>query len=428
MVSSSANGEIGADHATERFDVVISGASGSGLALAIALSQGGGGELAVAVVDRSPAASVNAKSDIRAYALSAGAKEMLETLGIWADVARDAEPVTKIEITDSSLDAGIRPVVLTYDNLTTDGQPASFIVPSAILLAALRRHALEAPGLSIREGEEAVATMLDEGGRAVVLASGRRLSGKLVVAAEGRGSRLREAMGIKIVSWSYRQAGIVTVVAHERPHNGVAVQHFLPAGPFAILPMTGQRSCITWSEEEKEAARILALDDAQFLAEVERRFGGRLGTLSLTAAGAAGRQSWPLGMHLARSYVGERFALLGDAAHGVHPIAGQGLNLGLRDAAALAEVILDSARLGLDFGNLARLERYERWRRFDSVVSTAAFDGLNRLFSNDSTILRAARDVGLGLVDRLPALKQLFVAEAAGLTGELPRLMRGEAA
>ena len=232
----------------------------------------------------------------------------------------------------------------------------------------------------------------------------------------------RAPFGIKSVRWGYDQTGIVTIVAHERPHGGRAVQHFLPAGPFAILPLTGNRSCITWSEDAGEAARILALDDAAFLDEVDLRFGGRLGGIQL----AGPRQSWPLELHLARSYAAPRLAVIGDAAHSVHPIAGQGLNLGLRDSAALVEVIADAARLGLDIGSAAVLERYEQWRRFDSTVSAIAFDGLNRLFSSDNAMLRAARDAGLGLVDRSPVLKQAFVKEASGLSGELPKLLRGE--
>jgi 2-octaprenyl-6-methoxyphenol hydroxylase len=248
-------------------------------------------------------------------------------------------------------------------------------------------------------------------------------SASLLIAADGRNSPLRGMAGIKSVGRSYPQMGIVTTVAHAKPHNGHAVQHFLPGGPFAILPLPGNRACITWTEEAGEARRILALDDAEFLDEVDKRFGGKLGTISL----AGPRQSWPLELHLARSYIAPRFSVVGDAAHVVHPIAGQGLNLALRDAAALTEAIIDAARLGLDLGSAQALERYERWRRFDAAMSTAAFDGLNVLFSNDSTLLRAARDVGLGLVDRSPMLKQLFVAEAAGITGDVPRLLRGEA-
>ena len=216
----------------------------------------------------------------------------------------------------------------------------------------------------------------------------------------------------------------MTNVAHERPHNGVATQHFLPAGPFAILPLPGNRSCITWTEDAEAARTILALDDGAFLAEVDRRFGGRLGGLRL----AGGRRSWPLAMHLARSYTRPRFALIGDAAHGVHPIAGQGLNIALRDVAALAECVADAARAGFDPGDTTALERYERWRRFDATLSTATFDALNRLFSSDIALLRSTRELGLGIVDRLPALKRLLVTEAAGLTGELPRLLRGQAA
>jgi 2-octaprenyl-6-methoxyphenol hydroxylase len=226
------------------------------------------------------------------------------------------------------------------------------------------------------------------------------------------------------VRWSYPQVGIVTTVRHAEPHHGRAVQHFLPAGPFAILPLTNNRSCITWTEKAEVARAILARDDAGFLAEVEKRFDYRLGAVTL----AGPRASWPLDMHVARALVADRFALIGDAAHGVHPIAGQGLNLGLRDVAALTEVVADAARLGLDIGSAAVLERYERWRRLDAAVSAATFDALNRLFSNDSTLLRSARDFGLGLVERMPALKQLFVTEAAGLTGEVPKLLRGEAA
>jgi 2-octaprenyl-6-methoxyphenol hydroxylase len=242
------------------------------------------------------------------------------------------------------------------------------------------------------------------------------------VAADGRTSRLREAAGIGVVGWTYAQVGIVATVGHKRPHRGRAVQHFLPSGPFAILPLPGNRACITWTEEEQEGRRIAALDDAGFLVEVEKRFGFRLGEIELLGL----RGLWPLEMHLARALAAPRLALIGDAAHVVHPIAGQGLNLGLRDVAALTEVVADAARLGLDIGSAIVLARYERWRRTDAAISAAAFDGLNRLFSNDWAVLRTARSAGLGIVERLPALKQFFVAEAAGLTGEVPKLLRGE--
>jgi 2-octaprenyl-6-methoxyphenol hydroxylase len=348
---------------------------------------------------------------------------MLQALGAWSPVAPHAQPVRRIEITDSRLDDGIRPIVLTYDNVLEDGEPATHIVPASEIVSALALRVADFLAIDRITPGEITQSEIDAAGLKLTLADGRILKTRVLVSAEGRQSSLRDKAGIKLIGWSYDQTGIVTWVAHERPHDATAVQHFLPAGPFAILPLTGNRSCITWSEESSEAARILALDDAAFRDEVDKRFGGRLGEITLIG----GRQSWPLSMHLARAYVADRLALIGDAAHGVHPIAGQGLNLALRDAAALAEVLIDAARLGLDIGNAEVLTRYERWRRFDSAVSTATFDGLNRLFSSDNTVMRAVRDAGLGLVDRMPAIKQMFVTEAAGLSGDLPRLLRGEA-
>ena len=407
---------------TPRFDVVISGASFGGLALACGLSRALGLDFKIALIDRVAQSAAAPKADSRASALSAASKRMLEVLDIWPLVADVAEPVTGIEITDSTLETGVRPVLLTYDNVTADGEPATYIVPNSALQAALRRGVESSSSLELITPAEAIDFASNESGIEVTLADGGAIAASLLVAAEGRRSRLREAAGIKVVGWSYPQTGIVVTVRHDRPHGGRAVQHFLPSGPFAILPLTGNRSCITWTEDAVEAKRILALDDADFLAEVDKRFGGRLGALSLDGP----RQSWPLEMHLARRYVGPRFALIGDAAHGVHPIAGQGLNLAFRDVAALVEVLSDAIRLGFDAGDAQALVRYERWRRFDSTISAATFDGLNRLFSNDRALIRSGRDFGLGLVDRMPMLKRFFVGEAAGLTGELPRLLKGE--
>jgi 2-octaprenyl-6-methoxyphenol hydroxylase len=413
-----------AEPVEDRFDVVVSGASFAGLALARALSLGFGADARICVIDRVAELRMPA-ADPRAFALSAASKRMLDALGVWPRLADDAQPVAEIEITDSSLDAGVRPVLLTYDNVVDGAEPASFIVPAALLARALEAIVAADPNVELLVPAEAASFRSGAAGVEISLADRRSIRAAVLVAAEGRRSALRDAAGIKIVTWSYGQTGIVTTIGHDRPHNGRAVQHFLPAGPFAILPLKsrdGHRSCITWTEEASEAERILALNDAAFLGEVEKRVGGRLGALTL----AGSRRSWPLEMHLARSYVAPRFVVIGDAAHVVHPIAGQGLNLALRDVAALAEVLADAARLGLDLGNWESLKSYERWRRFDSALSAATFDGLNRLFSNDWALVRAARDFGLGLVDRTPSLKQLFVAEAAGLSGELPRLLRGE--
>jgi 2-octaprenyl-6-methoxyphenol hydroxylase len=407
---------------TERHDIVIAGGGTTGLALACALADALGPQVRIAVVDRAQFTASAGPGDARAFALSAGSKHMLSALAVWPAIAEHAQPVTAIDITDSSLEDAFRPVLVSYDNSVEAGEPATYIIEHQRLHAALVDAAARRASIALLGGAAADGFAADEHGATVHLSGGRSLRAPLLVAADGRGSQLRAAAGIRIVRWSYPQVGIVTTVRHELAHGGRAGQHFLPGGPFAILPLTGNRSCITWTEEANRAREILALDDAGFLSEVEKRFDYRLGAIAL----AGPRGAWPLDMHLARAMVANRFALVGDAAHGVHPIAGQGLNLGLRDVAALAEVIADAARLGLDIGSLAALERYERWRRLDSALSAATFDALNRLFSNDWTVLRTARDFGLGLVERLPALKQLFVAEAAGLTGVVPKLLRGE--
>jgi len=406
----------------QRFDIVIGGGGMAGLALACALADALGPQLAVAVVDRAPLGPSAGSRDIRASALSAGSKRLLEALGVWSALAEHAQPVTAIDITDSSLDDAFRPVLLSYDNTLDGGEPGTFIVENHHVHDALIAAACRRPSVELRDGHAVDGFETGEHGVTIALSGGASLRTPLLVAADGRGSRLREAAGIRIVRWTYPQLGIVTIVRHAKPHAARAVQHFLPSGPFAILPLPGNRSCITWTEEEARAREILALDDAGFRAEVEKRFDYRLGEIALDGP----RGGWPLDVHLARALVANRFALVGDAAHGVHPIAGQGLNLAFRDVAALTEVVADAARLGLDVGSLAVLERYERWRRLDSALSAATFDALNRLFSNDSTVLRTARDFGLGLVERMPALKQFFVAEAAGLTGDVPKLLRGE--
>ena len=336
-------------------------------------------------------------------------------------MAAEAQPVSGIDITDSALTDAIRPILLSYDTAVDDGEPGMWIVPASALHRAVAAAVADAGGIARISGA-AIGLASDTAGSTVTLAGGGSVRAGLVVACDGRQSPLRDAAGIKTVNWRYAQTGIVTTVRHERPHGGRAIQHFLPGGPFAILPLTGNRSCVTWTEEEGEAQRLLALDDADFLAALEQRFGHRLGALEL----AGPRAGWPLAMHLARELVAPRFALVGDAVRGVHPIAGQGLNLGLRDVAALSECVVDAVRVGLDVGDATALERYARWRRFDGAASAAAFSALNTLFSQDNALLRSVRDAGLGVVDRLPGLKRVLVGEAAGLSGEVPRLLRGE--
>jgi 2-octaprenyl-6-methoxyphenol hydroxylase len=409
-------------HTFDRYDVVIAGSGLVGLALARALALGLGPAARVAIVTRDALSPQQAFTDSRATALSAASVRMLDQLGVWNAARSNAQPVAAIDITDSSLEAGLRPILLSYNNDVGGGEPASVIIPNAHLAAALRDAVLATPQIVVLQGAAVKDYRAQTDSTTVTLEDGHVLTTRLLIAADGARSKLREMAGIKTVNWGHDQIGITTAISHDRPHEGRAVQHFLPGGPFAMLPLIGNRTCITWSEEKQLAQRLLALDDAAFLSEIEQRVGGRLGTLALDGP----RQSWPLQTAMARAFIAPRFALVGDAAHNVHPIAGQGLNLGLRDVAALAEVLVDQARLGLDIGATQPLARYERWRRFDTTTSAAGFDALNRMFSTSGALPRAAREFGLGLVNRMPGLKQRLVAEAAGTSGDLPKLLRGQ--
>jgi len=405
----------------QRIDVLIGGAGFAGLALAIALRQGLGPSFSVTVAD--PALTGAAK-DARASAIVAAARRLFETIGVWQEV--EAQPILDMVVTDSRLSDVVRPVFLTFEGDVGPGEPFAHMIENAALLAALVEKAKD-EGVTLRTA--AVAGFAFTNDRVSVrLSDGDTLAARLLIAADGARSAIRERAGIASHGFSYGQSAIVATVAHERDHRGRAEEHFLPAGPFAILPLkydpsVGHRSSIVWTEQAHEAARIVALPDAEFHAELERRFGLHLGEIKVVGP----RRVHPLGLSVARTFIADRLALVGDAAHVIHPIAGQGLNMGLKDVAALAEVIVDAARLGLDPGSLAVLERYQRWRRFDTVAMGVATDGLNRLFSNQSDVLRFVRDLGLGVVDRLPALKHLFIREAAGLVGEVPKLLRGEA-
>jgi 2-octaprenyl-6-methoxyphenol hydroxylase len=410
--------------ANENFDLAVGGGSFVGLALALGLAKSAPGAFRIAVVERMPPeVARNGAFDGRAVALTAAAKALLDALVLWRDIAADAQPVAGIDITDSALETPLRSVLLQFEP-SEDGQPTAFIIENARLRQALFTAAEACPDITVIAPDAIGDLEVTEGRATLALASGRALSASLAVAADGQNSALRGMAGIKLVRWESGQAAITGTIAHEQPHDGRAVQHFLPSGPFAMLPMTGNRSSIVWTERKEAAQQIMALGEAGMIAEIEQRAGGRLGRLSLPGRLA----SYPLAMTLARAYVRPRVALAGDAAHGLHWIAGQGLNHGLKDAAALTEVLVDAARLGLDIGDLAVLERYERWRRFDSATSAATAAALNLLFSRENTPLRMVRQFGLGLVDRLPPLKSALVREAAGLTGTLPKLLQGRLA
>jgi 2-octaprenyl-6-methoxyphenol hydroxylase len=399
-------------------DLVIGGAGFAGLALAIALRQGLGDSFAVTVVD--PALGAAQSKDPRASAIAAAARRLFEAIEVWQPVEANAQPILDMVVTDSKLDDAVRPTFLTFGGEVEEGEPFAHMIENRHLIDALVKKAKEL-GIELRAGSVSgfkhAANAIEVG-----LVDGETISARLLVGADGARSQIRETAGIASHGWIYDQSAIVTTVTHEREHNGRAEEHFLPAGPFAILPLTGKRVSIVWTETKNEAERIVALPDAEFHAELEKRFGLHLGDLEVVGA----RRAFPLGLFTAREFIAERLALVGDAAHIIHPIAGQGLNMGLRDVAALAEAIADAARLGLDIGAPDVLERYQRWRRFDTMTMGVATDGLNRLFSNSSDVLRLARDVGLGLVERIPALKRVFIREAAGFTGDVPKLLRGE--
>ena len=395
-------------------DVLIVGGGPVGGTLACALSAAGMEVIAVDHAD--PAAGLDAGFDGRASSIALGSQRMLDALGLWAGMEPHAAPIRHIRVSE-----GGSPLFLHYDERDTGGPPFGYMVENRFIRKALfdRIPTLD----TVRFLAPARVDGLERSASGVEarLADGRRISARLVVGADGRASGVRAGAGIRVTGWPYRQTAIVCTVAHERPHDSVAREHFLPTGPFAVLPLPGNRSSIVWTESKDLAPAIMALDEDEFLAELERRFGDTLGRLTVVGP----RWSYPLSLQHAETAIALRLALVGDAAHAMHPIAGQGLNMGLRDAAALTEVLAEARRLGLDIGADTVLERFQRWRRFDNTLMLAMTDGLNRLFSNTIGPVRLARGLGLAAVNRMPPLKRLIVRSAMGLAGRLPRLMQG---
>lgn len=408
-------------------DILVVGGGLVGLALAQAL---GGAGLRAVVVDREmPAVSAADRSDGRASAIAWGSAQVLRAIGLWDGLAAHAQPIRDIRVSD-----GASLLFVHYDHrnagLTSDGQPAplGFIIENRFIRRVLYGALADNAGVTLLAPCELQSLAREPGRVEAVLADGRRVRANVAVACDGRESPQRVAAGIGVARWRYSQTGIVCSITHEEPHQGIAHERFLPAGPFAVLPLPDaedgtHRSSIVWTERADLAPSMLALPDDAFAAEIQLRFGDSLGRVGI----AGSRWSYPLGLLHAERYIAPRLALAGDAAHSIHPIAGQGLNLGLRDVAALAECLVDSARLGLDIGASEALERYERWRRVDTLMLVGVTDALNRLFSNDVPPVRLIRDLGLGLVDRVPPLKRVFMRHAMGMLGELPRLVRGEA-
>jgi 2-octaprenyl-6-methoxyphenol hydroxylase len=403
------------------YDVLIAGAGITGMALATAL-KATLGDLTIGVCD--PALAQPRQSG-RAFAVTAGPRRMLAALGIWPGLAARAQPIREMVVTDSLTGDRVRPVFLNFSGELAPGEPFAHMVSGDALIAALDTACRN---LGVVFETTAVATMQAASNRfEFAFATGARGRTRLLVAADGARSPLREKAGLGLIGWTYQQSGIVATVQHARDHGGRAEEHFLPAGPFAMLPLCddqgrGVLSSIVWTERTAEAQRLLALSAADFMSELENRFGHRLGAIALLEQ----PHSFPLSLQIARQFVGPRLALIGDAAHVIHPIAGQGLNLGLRDVAALAEIVAEQARLGLDIGAPDLLQRYQQARRFDCVVMAAVTDQLNRLFSNDCRPLRLLRDFGLNVVDRMPGLKAFFINEAAGIQQPHAKLLRGE--
>ena len=417
-----------------RFDLAVVGAGLNGSLLALAAGEAG---LETALIDRVPLkALTEAGFDGRTTAIAYTSQRLFKAIGVWDELAPRAEPILDIRISDAGHDGRASRLFLHFDHREAaedehDAAPMGWIVENRFLRAALLRRLQACPHVELVAPDEALDTERRPDKVEIKLKSGRTLAARLVASAEGRFGTMREDAGIGARAWSYGQIAIVLVARHERPHRGVAQEKFLPGGPFAILPMTDgeptdgnpgeHRSSIVWTEKADIARRVLELDAPRFQAEFARRFGDYLGRVEPIGP----RWSFPLGLVHAERYVDERMVLVGDAAHGIHPIAGQGYNLGVRDIAALVETLVDAKRLGLDIGAADTLERYARWRRADNFTMVAATDLLNRLFSNDIKPLRLVRDIGLAAVNRVPPLRRFFVRHAMGMVGDLPKLIRG---
>lgn len=401
-------------------DIVIVGGGLNGPVLALALASIG---QSVIVIDALPLKTREKTGfDGRSYALALASSRLMQGIGVWDALKDTAQPMLDIKVTDGRAGEGPSPFFMHFDHSEIEEGPMGFMVEDRHLRPVLLNALKKTKGVQQLNQCKVIAQETDPSGVTVTLDKGKTLRTRLLVGCDGRASGTADRAGIKRTGWPYDQTALVCALDHELPHNGVAHQFFMPSGPLAILPLSGNRSSIVWSETTENAARINALSDEEYLDVLRPRFGSFLGQINLTGA----RFTYPLSLSLATALVAPRVALVGDAAHGVHPIAGQGLNAGMRDIAALAEVIADAARRGEDIGSDAALARYQTWRRFDNTTLALATDAFNKLFSNDNPILRATRDIGMGVIGSMPGLRRRFIREAAGLTGDLPRLLKGQ--
>jgi len=402
-------------------DILIVGGGLNGPALALALAQTG---FSVTVIDALPQAKLQDESfDGRGYALALASQRLLQQVGVWQHVGdANAQPMLEIKVTDGHAGQGPSPFFMHFDHAEIEDGPMGYMVEDRFLRRALIAAMEAEPKITLLNQRRVEAQQVDASGVTVTLDGGDTLRGRLLVGSDGRKSGTATRAGIKRSGWEYGQTALVCAIEHEKPHHGIAHQFFMPPGPLAILPLPGNRSSIVWSESTDTATAIQALDDANYIEALRPRFGDFLGDIKL----AGKRFTYPLNLTIANAFVSDRMALVGDAAHGMHPIAGQGLNAGLRDVGALAQVLTEANRRGEDFASELVLQRYQEWRRFDTATLAAATDVFNRLFSNDNPVLRLGRDIGMGIVGALPGLRRSFVREAAGLTGDLPKLLQGK--
>jgi len=396
-------------------DITIIGGGLAGMTAALGLADQG---FEVTVVDRAPQADLTAVSyDGRASALAYASCQLFEALGIWPHMAPYAQPILEIRVSD-----GPSLLHLHFDNETLGDGPLGHMVENRHTRIALYERLKEIDGVTVLAPEMVTGTDTSGGGATVTLESGKTIRSRLIIGADGRGSMVRKHAELPVSTIDYAQHGIVCSIEHEHSHCGIAHERFLPSGPFAILPLTGNRSSLVWTEKSHLTETIMGLSDRAFTAEVRRRTGDFLGEVKVIG----GRWAYPLSLQYASGYVAPKVALIGDAAHGIHPISGQGLNLGLKDVAVLIEVLADAKRVGLDIGSTAVLENYSQWRTTDNASVYAITDAFNRLFSNDIGPVKLVRDLGMAAVDQVTPLKNFFMSHARGTVGELPKLLRGE--
>ena len=398
-------------------DIAIVGGGLNGPILALALAQAG---IKSVVIDAlTTKVRKNAGFDGRSYAVALTSQRLLNNIGLWTNIKDNAQAILEIKVSDGRAGEGPSPFFMHFDHAEIEDGPMGYMVQDRYLRRTLLDAMAENPNVTHIQGETVVGQDVISGGVSVTLSSGKKISARALIGCDGRGSGTAERAGIKRIGWGYGQTALVCAIEHEKPHGGIAHQFFMPTGPLAILPLTGNRSSIVWSETEINATAFNALSDAEYLTMLRPRFGNFLGEISLAGA----RYSYPLALSITDRLVADRTALVGDAAHGLHPIAGQGLNAGMRDIAALVQIITEAQKRGEDYGSLAVLKRYEEWRRFDNTALALATDTFNKLFSNDNLVLRLGRDLGMGLINKLPGLRRGFIREAAGLSGDLPDLM-----